>query len=98
MLGFRVLFMVRKNLLYFRKKVKNKSLDEMSIDIGISRDTLHRLENNNDSTRPLYPNLKTLLAITNYFGVELSDFLSKDYEFIEEQSPGNWCYDRNLEG
>jgi transcriptional regulator with XRE-family HTH domain len=80
--------MIRKNLLYYRKKVKKKSLDEMSSDIKISRDTLNRLENNDDAVKPLFPNLKTLIAITEYFEVNIADFISIDFEMMEAEKIG----------
>jgi DNA-binding XRE family transcriptional regulator len=82
-LGSRVINMIRKNLLYYRKRVFKKSLDEMSTDVNISRDTLYRLENNGDNDKPLYPNLKTLITLSDYFNLDLSDFVSKDMEMEE---------------
>ena len=60
-----------------------KSLDEMSLDTSIARDTLHRLENNEDREKPLFPNLKTLLVMAEYFNVEIGDFISRDIEIDE---------------
>jgi transcriptional regulator with XRE-family HTH domain len=80
MLGLKVLIMVRKNLQYYRKRVKRLSLDEMAVDTGISRDTLYKLENNELDRKPMYPNLKTLIAISEYLNIDLAEFLSRDME------------------
>ncbi len=78
--GVKILSNIRKNTTYLRKKVKKKSLEEMSSDIKISKDTLYRLENDLTREIPLYPNLKTIIALVDYFGVDIGDFLSKDLE------------------
>lgn len=80
MLGIKTLYMIRKNLQYLRKKIKKKSLDDMALEIVVSRDTLYKLENNDDTSKPLYPNIRTLLLIAEYFEIELHEFISKDFE------------------
>ncbi len=81
--GAKVLTLIRKNLLYLRKRVKKKSLDEMCLETGIARDTLHKIENNDMRDRTLFPNLKTLIIMAEYFGVELFEFISRDLEMDE---------------
>jgi DNA-binding XRE family transcriptional regulator len=54
----------------------------MAKDIGISKETLVTLENAGVD-RLIYPNLKTLLTIADYFEVDESDFLTKDLESLD---------------
>lgn len=81
--GFRVLTIIRKNLSYLRRRVKQKSLDEMCKETGIARDTLHKIENNDTRDKTLFPNLKTLVIMAEYFNVELFEFISRDMEMDE---------------
>lgn len=81
MVGRKVLLMIRKNLIYYRKRILGISLDEMSSTMKISINTLSRLETNLESKeRVLYPTIKTLITITDYLKVDIGDFLTKDLE------------------
>lgn len=82
-LGSKTLALIRKNLIYLRRRVNKKSLETLSKDIDISKYTLHNLENNEDMVNVFYPNLKTLLIISSHFNVDIADFISKDLEMLE---------------
>jgi DNA-binding XRE family transcriptional regulator len=83
-LGQEILIMLRKNLLYMRKRVLKITMDRMSTEVKVSRDTIYRLENNVEvEDRVLYPNLKTLILLADYLKVKLEDLISKDLEMEE---------------
>lgn len=75
----RHLALLKKNIKYLRKKANHMSLETLAEEIGMARDSLHKLEN--DYSR--YPNLKTVFKIAFYFGVPIGDLLEKDLELEE---------------
>lgn len=71
--------LLRKNVFYLRKKVNKKTYEELAEELDLSRDSLFKLESDNDR----YPNLKTILKLSLYFKVSIGDLLEKDIELEE---------------
>jgi DNA-binding XRE family transcriptional regulator len=71
-----VMYRVRKNIFYLRKRANKMTLDQLAEDIDMSRDSIFKLENDIDRA----PNLKTIMKICAYFGVSIGDMVEKDIE------------------
>jgi transcriptional regulator with XRE-family HTH domain len=77
----KTLLIFRKNIYYLRKKVRKITLDELAEESGVSRDALYKIENN----RILYPSLKTVLLLAEYFEISLGEFLGTDLEMAKAE-------------
>lgn len=64
------------NLRYLRKKM-GKTQDALSAELNLGRTTLANYE-----AKISEPNVETLIAISNYFGISVDDLLSKNMEAI----------------
>src|ERR1700689_2730034 len=62
------------NLKFLRKK-SGKTQDALSSEVNIGRTTIANYEAGVSE-----PNLETLILFSNYFGISLDDFLSKNME------------------
>lgn len=69
--------LLKKNIHYLRKKVRGLTFEELAGFVGVSRDSLFRLENDKDRMT----NLKTLVRITLFFNVSMDDLLFTDLEY-----------------
>ncbi len=73
--------MLKKNIHFLRKKANKMTLDKTAEEVEISRDSIFKLE----SSPNRYPNLKTVLKISYYYGVNVGDLLYLDLEQEENK-------------
>ncbi|TPR38991.1 helix-turn-helix domain-containing protein [Apilactobacillus micheneri] len=66
------------------RKLKNISQDQLSSMIFVSRQTISKLENNK-----AYPDLNSLLSISNLFGVSLDELIKGDVEIMKKKVDKN---------
>lgn len=71
--------LLKKNIWFLRKKANKLTLKEISKEVGISLDSLFKLESN----KGRYPHLLTFLRICYFFNISVEDMLNKDLE-VEE--------------
>lgn len=72
----------RKNIRFLRKKASKMTLEDSAIELGISRDTLFKLERGSNRA----PNIRTVLKICYYYKLSINDIFSTDLEYEEIRS------------